>query len=315
MIRILNIEPEGYCDEARDILKQLGSLREAALSREELLEQLPEYEVLIVRLANQIDQEVLDAGCHLKAIVTATTGQDHIDVEYARKQGITVLSLRGETEFLRTIVATAEHTWALLLTLLRRIPAALESVRTGEWDRDRFRGQELGGKRLGIVGYGRLGEKVARYGVAFDMVVSAYDPYLSSWPDHVGPVTSLEELFSESDVVSLHLPLNDETTGMIGEKVLSCLPEGAILVNTSRGELIDEKALIQALEHGRLAGAALDVIVGERDEKRLQSPLLDYARHHQNLLITPHIAGATHESMAKTEIFMAHKLATYLEVA
>ena len=159
MISILNAEPRGYCEEARAILKGLGQLTERELSRAELLAQLPGYDALIVRLAHQIDQEVVDRGKGLKAIVTATTGLDHINVEYAQQKGIAVLSLRGETAFLNTVSATAEHTWALLLALLRRIPAAFASVRAGQWDRDHFRGSELDGKRLGLVGLGRHGVK------------------------------------------------------------------------------------------------------------------------------------------------------------
>jgi D-3-phosphoglycerate dehydrogenase len=313
MIRILNAEAHGYSDQARAILQRLGQLTEGDLSRAELLARLPGYDVLIVRLAHKIDREVIDEGKNLKAIVTATTGLDHIDVEYARQKGITLLSLRGETAFLQTVSATAEHTWALLLALLRRIPAAYASVRAGQWDRDSFRGSELDGKRLGLVGLGRLGRKVARYGRAFGMGVAAYDPYVANWAADVTRVSSLPELLCRSDVLSLHIPLSAETESLLDLKALSLLPTGAVLVNTSRGEIIDEAALVQVLEHGHLAGAALDVIAHEREpERRQDSPLLIYARNHRNLLITPHIGGATHESMAKTEVFMADKLASFL---
>ena len=313
MIRILNAEPLGYCDEARSILTQLGELVEAPLNRSELLSRLLDYDVLIVRLAHQIDREVIDAGCRLKAIVTATTGLDHIDVDYAQSRGVAVLSLKGETEFLRTVSATAEHTWALLLALLRHIPQAFSAVQAGGWDRDAFRGHQLDGKRLGIIGLGRIGRKVARYGLVFCMDVAAYDPYAAEWVKGVARLSELSDLLRHSDVLSLHVPVNEETIGVIGAGELALLPPEAVLINTSRGELIDETALVHALENGYLAGAALDVIAHEREpEQRQESPLLAYARTHENLLITPHIAGATHESMAKTEAFMAHKLATFL---
>ena len=163
MTRILNAEALGYCDEARVILRELGEVAEGNLDREELLARLPGYDVLIVRLAHQVDREVIDTGRHLKVIVSATTGLDHIDTSYAASKGIAVLSLRGEAAFLDSIWATAEHTWALLLAVLRRIPQAFASARAGHWDRDLFRGNELAGKRLGIVGLGRVGRKVARY--------------------------------------------------------------------------------------------------------------------------------------------------------
>jgi len=312
-IRILNAEPFGYSPEARSLLAQCGTLVEKETSRVELLNDVSNYEVLIVRLSHRIDREVIEAGPQLKAIVTATTGLDHIDVECAQAHGIAVLSLQGETDFLRSISATAEHTWALLLGLLRRIVPASLTVPHGEWDRDAFRGKELEGKHLGIVGLGRIGPRVACYGLAFGMDVAAYDPYAARWVDGVTRLSTLPDLLRCSDVLTLHVPLSAETRGMMGADELGLLPPDSVLINTSRGELVDETALVEALESKHLAGAALDVICNEREpQQRLQSPLLEYARTHDNLLITPHIAGATHESMAKTEVFMARKLIAFL---
>lgn len=312
-IRILNAEPQAYSPEAQWILTKLGAVVERELSRSELLQEVQGYDVLIVRLAHQIDREVLEAGCRLKAIVTATTGLDHVDANFAQSRGITVLSLQGETEFLRTVSATAEHTWALLLALLRRVPQASAAVQQGGWDRDAFRGRELDGKRLGIVGLGRVGQKVAHYAQAFNMVVGAYDPYALEWVEGVWRAPSLADLLHRSDVLSLHAPLTSETEGMIGADELAQLPPGAVLVNTSRGQLLNEEALVRALEGGHLGGAALDVVSQEREPaQRRESPLLGYAACHDNLLFTPHIGGATHESMAKTEIFMARKLERFL---
>jgi D-3-phosphoglycerate dehydrogenase len=196
---------------------------------------------------------------------------------------------------------------------LRNIVPASIAARQGNWDRDRFRGRELNGKRLGIVGLGRLGQKVARYGQVFGMDVVAFDPFVEEWIDGVRRELTLTDLLRKSDILSLHLPLNTETQGMFGATELALLPAGAVLVNTSRGQLIDESALIKALKRKHLAGAALDVVAQERNsEDRRLSPLLDYADTHDNLLITPHIGGATYESMAKTEVFMAHKLTKFL---
>jgi D-3-phosphoglycerate dehydrogenase len=291
----------------------LGRLTEKEMSRDELIRELRHYDVLIVRLSHQIDQEILIAARSLLAIVTATTGLDHIDVEYAQDCGTAVLSLQGETEFLRNIVATAEHTWALLLALVRNIvPASLDAGR-GHWARDAFKGHELHGKQLGLVGLGRLGQKVAGYGQAFGMAVGAFDPYTPKWPTGIWCAPSLSELLKWSDILSLHAPLNTETHHLIGESELALLPQNAVLINTSRGQLIDEKALIQALNSGRISAAALDVIADERDAMQLKkSKLIAYANQHDNLIITPHIGGATYESMAKTEVFMARKLADFL---
>ncbi|MEZ0395252.1 MAG: NAD(P)-dependent oxidoreductase [Anaerolineales bacterium] len=311
--RILNLEPENYSPEALAILQSLGEVEAGPLDRAALLERIGEFEVLIVRLAHQIDRQVLERAGRLKVIVSATTGLDHIDLECAAGRGITVLSLRGETDFLRRIPATAEHTWALLLALVRRVPAAHASVLAGEWQRDRFRGSDLAGKSLGLLGLGRIGEKVARYGLAFGMQVLAYDPYRADWPGEVERLSSQADLLVRSQVFSIHVPLNAETENLIGAAELALLPPGALLINTARGQVLDEAALLAALESGRLGGAALDVLCDERRASLVESPLVRYARRHDNLILTPHIGGATRESMAATERFMAHKLRAYLE--
>ena len=311
MLKILNVEPDEYSEEARSILKGFGQLVEQNMERNELIAHIHEFDVLIVRLRHQVDAELLDAAHGLKVIVSATTGLDHIDIEHASKKNITVLSLRGETAFLRSIPATAELTWGLLLALTRNIPSAHSSVLNGEWLRDRFKGHELAGMRLGIVGIGRIGEKVARYGSAFGMKVMAYDPYRSDAVSGVEMKRSLAELLRESDVVSVHAPLNQETVNLIGANELNMMPHGSWLVNTARGAIVNEPALLEALKSGHLAGTALDVLAGERTNE--MQPLIDYARSHSNLLLTPHIGGATHESMRATEVFMANKLKDYYE--
>lgn len=316
-MRILNAESLGYSPSARRVIETLGEVVEADLDRTGLLDALRDRaddgtDVLIVRLRNQIDGEVFDAaGPRLHTIVSATTGLDHIDLDETTRRGITVLCLKGETEFLRTITATAEHTWALLLALVRNLPAAAASAVDGDWDRDRFRGTELKGRRLGIVGLGRIGSMVARYGAAFQMTVAAYDPHLDEWPNEVTRVHDLTTLCAQSDVLSVHVPLDATTHGLIGAEQLDALPDGAVIVNTSRGAVLDEARLCDLLQKGRLGGLAADVINDERTSGPTR--LLDLARSRTDVLITPHIAGATHESMERTEIFMAEKLIRHLE--
>jgi D-3-phosphoglycerate dehydrogenase len=307
--RILNLEPHGYSGAARAMLAELGEVTDGPLSRQDLLEALPDYDVLIVRLAHQIDREVIEAGRRLQVIVSATTGLDHIDLLAAKEMRIAVLSLRGEEEFLRGITATAEMTWALLLALMRRIPEAVASVRTGEWNRDAVKGRDLSGRRLGIVGLGRVGRQIAEFGSTFNMTVAAYDPGITYWSPSVQRKHSLGALLTETDVLSIHVNLHPGTVGLIGRQELALLPEGSVLINTSRGDVVDAEALVDALVSGHLSGAALDVMPLERDhERRRASPLLAYAATHNNLLITPHAAGATVEAMHRTEEFMARKL-------
>lgn len=313
-LRILNVEPRGYSAEARAVLAAQGELVERELSRAELLAALADFDVLIVRLGQRVDRELLEAGPRLLAVVSATTGLDHVDESAARERGVAVLSLRGEVEFLRGVSATAEHAFALLLALERKIVPAAASVAAGRWERDPFRGRELRGRRLGIVGLGRLGRQVARFGLAFGMRVGAQDPYAREWLDGVERYPTLDALLAESDVLTLHVPLCEETRGLIGRRELARLPAGAVLVNTSRGEVVDEEALVVALQSGRLAGAALDVVQHERSPAlRHGGTLLSYAKLHENCLVTPHIGGATHESMAATELFMARKLAAFIQ--
>lgn len=314
--RILNAEPDRYSSRARALLEEVAEVTEEPLDRDGLLRAIPGYDALIVRLGHRVDASVLDAGSRLRVVATATTGLDHIDLKAAKLREVEVLSLRGENEFLRTVVATAEHTWAVLLALLRRIPAASAAVQRGEWDRDGFRGRELDGKRLGIVGLGRIGERVARYGQAFGMEVRAFDRYREGWPDDVIRMPTLETLLETSDVLTIHVPSNEDTKGMIGRRQLSRLPAGAVVVNTARGALLDGAAVADFVKSGRLAGAAVDVLEGETGPGGIAAdPLLLAARETDRVLVTPHIAGATSESMEKTEVFMARKLAEFLKRA
>tara|TARA_Y100000588_G_scaffold89019_1_gene95402 strand:- start:27342 stop:28310 length:969 start_codon:yes stop_codon:yes gene_type:complete len=310
---IINIEPIGYSKNALDELKKFGHVDELELTRAQLLKQIGKYHVLIVRLSYEIDKNVIDAATNLVAIVSATTGLDHIDKEYADSKGIQILSLQGEAKFMDTVSASAEHTWALILALQRKIPSAFTSVQDGQWNRDDYKGHDLDGAKLGIVGLGRVGRKIANYGLAFNMDVMAFDSHNSHWHSSVDRAECLDDLLQYGDVVTLHVPLNNDTKNMIRAKQIGQMRDGSVLINTSRGQLIDEQALLSALESGKLSGAALDVLSDERLITKLNiNPLLEYARKYENLIITPHIAGATHESMAKTELFMAKKLGKYL---
>ncbi len=314
---MLHAEADLWAEEARLLLSEVAEVEEAAhLDRAALMARLPAVDALIVRLGHQIDSELLAAAPRLRFLASATTGLDHIDLEAAAAHGIEVLSLRGEIEFLEKVPATAEFTWALLLALLRNIPQASTDVRQGSWRREHFRGHELAGRHLGLVGLGRVGRQVAGFGLAFGMRVAAYDPAPRQEMAGVELCPSLEALLARSDVLCLHAPLDETTRGLLGDRELALLPPGAFLVNTARGGLLDEAALLRALESGRLQGAALDVIDNERnEEKRRTSPLAHYLREQGDagrLLITPHLGGATFDSMARTEIFIARKLAARL---
>ena len=316
-MRILNTEPGRLDPAVRVALAQLGDVVEQEADRQYLLDNIERFDVLFVGLRNFIDREILARATHLLCVATPTTGTDHIDVAAADEMGIAVLSLAGEVRFLTTIRATAEHAWALLLALVRRIPAAHASVLDAHWTRDRFSGTELNGKTLGIVGYGRLGRMVAEFGRAFHMTCLAHDRDPTSG-DANADMVELSELLRRSDVISVHLPLTSETAGFFDESVFRRMKDGALLVNTARGRIIDEVALLDALRTKKLAGAALDVLAGETsmDPAWLESSdLRAYARDNANLLMTPHIGGLTAESAHRVNAFMVDKLSTYIRTA
>ena len=307
--KIVVAESEGFSANALEILNGVGAVVTADFDRAGLLRSVDDADVLWVRLRNRIDAEVMDAAPRLRCILSATTGLDHIDLVAAHRRGIEVISLRGETGFLRYVHATAEHTVALILALLRRLPAAAEHAAGGGWNRDRFRGRELHGKTVGIVGLGRLGKMVAPLVASFGARVVFADPNAPP-----GMAMPLADLLKHADIVTLHVNLAEDSRGFFGRTELQAMRRGGWLINTSRGELIDEAALLEALESGRLAGAALDVLSGESDGDLATHPLVRYAREHDNLILTPHIGGCTSESMEKTETYLAEKFRRMAEL-
>jgi D-3-phosphoglycerate dehydrogenase len=312
-MRILVAEKSSFSLKGLESLAEVAPVDALDLTQAQLAPAVHGYQVLVVRLGLQVDRLVLTAGEDLRIVATPTTGLDHIDLQAAQERGVAVLSLKGERIFLEQVYATAEHTFALLLSLVRRIPAAFEAVGRYEWRRDLYRGRELSGKTLGIVGCGRLGSMVASYGIAFGMSVLVYDPYQPRLPQGVIVCSTLADLLAESDVVSLHVPLNAETQGMFAAGQFAQLRPGAVLINTARGAVLDETALLHALESGWLAGAALDVLCDEYAlGQGAANPLIEYARTHDNLVITPHIGGSTQESIEKADVFIASKIGEYL---
>jgi D-3-phosphoglycerate dehydrogenase len=312
-LKILISEANGFSTEALSLLRQKWDVVLADLDRAALLSMVREADILWVRLRNKIDSEILAAAPRLRVIVTPTTGLNHVDVASATRGGIRVLSLQGETRFLQDVRATAEHTLTLILALLRFLPAALLHVRDGGWNRDLFRGRELYNKTVGIVGYGRLGRIVARYLKVFDTNILAADPAVEVNSVEPGvTLLPLTQLLQKADLVTLHVNLCDETYGFFGQEQFETMKKGAWFVNTSRGELIDETALLNALRSERLSGAALDVLCKEHFDGIKDHPLVVYARERNNLIITSHIGGCTVESMEKTEVYLAEKLCDYL---
>lgn len=301
--RILIAEPENFSKSALSLLAEVATIDCRAIKQTEVRKALEDYDVVWIRLHLQVKAVDLPQSPRCQFVVSATTGTDHLDLESLNQSGIQVLCLREERDFLETIGVTAELTLGLILALARRLPAAVNSVvGQGRWDRDAFRGIELYGKTAGIVGLGRLGQKMSRYLSALGMKVIGWDPYVPHL-DGVQPASSLDALLMESNVVTVHIPLNQETRVMFNSERFAAMRSGAFFINTSRGDLVDENALLDVLLSGHLGGAALDVLCGE-PEIDLDNQLVRYAGNHSNLIITPHIGGAVEGVMGRCEDHM-----------
>lgn len=310
---ILVAESRDFPEKASNLLQTVGMLTLGDLNRTQLLSAVQDADVLWVRLRHRVDAEILAHAPHLRMIATPTTGLNHIELAEAERRGIQILSLRGETEFLETIRATAEHTLGLTLTLLRHIQEASRHSLEGRWNRDLFKGREIYEKTVGIVGYGRLGRIVSGYFLAFGARVLCSDPNINIEEFDEGVnLVPLPILLEGSDIVSVHVSLSQSTRGFFDKSCFAMMKQGSYLINSARGELLDEVALLNALKSGHLAGAALDVISDELQEGFEFNPLFRYASLKPNLIITPHIGGCTYEATAKTEIFLAERLAIFL---
>lgn len=311
MTKILIAEPDNFSPKAVQIASQAGEVDLRNISSSKLQWAFETYDVFWFRLGFRITEELLRTpNRRTRIIVCPATGLDHIALETCQELNVQVISLKGETEFLSSVRATAELTFGLTLSLLRKIPQAIEDVRKGKWDRDRFKGSEILGKTIGIIGVGRLGKIVGQYFQAFGSKVLGYDVKDFEAP-FITKVNSLEELVSRSDIVSLHVNYETSNHHLVNSALLEKFKPGSILINTSRGGLVDEEALIISLKNGQLGGAAVDVIENEHFFQK--SPLIQYAREYDNLLITPHIGGNTGESFVKTEVFAAKKLVKALK--
>lgn len=278
--------------------------------REDLLARIGEFDAYFTTLRIRVDAEVIAAAKRLKVVATNSTGTDHLDLPLLEKNGIPVLSLKHDREFLDRIPTTAELAFALLLTCARHLPECFEATRQGRWERHLFAGTQLSGKTLGIIGVGRLGTIMSQYGRAFRMGVLGCDPFQQQIPEGV-EMTTLDRLLAESDFISLHVHLTDQTRNLLGAAELARIKPGSCLINTSRGGLIDESALVREMENGRIAAAGLDVIDGEWREDKFNHPLIAYSRKNPRLYITPHIGGTSPDAVRMSARHILGKIVDY----
>ena len=292
-LRVLYLGPQDLLGYVREQLADMEVVW--AADRASVLSHIASIDAVFdASMAVRFDAELLSQAAQLKYYVTATTGSNHIDEAYLAAHRIPLRTLRDERAALREITAAAEHSWLLLLACARKLRPALTHVLKGEWDRTQFPGLMLNGRTLGIIGCGRIGQWMARYGTAFGMRCIGYDPAPAFAVDHI-ELVALDDVLAAADVVSIHVPLTPATTGLIGEREVGLLKDGVIVVNTSRGEVLDEAAILAGLESGRIGALGADVVTGEPATNT--NPLVAYAREHDNVLLTPHIGGFSPDAL------------------
>jgi D-3-phosphoglycerate dehydrogenase / 2-oxoglutarate reductase len=267
-----------------------------------LEESIGEYDAIVIRSGTQLTAELIERAERLKVIGRAGVGVDNVDVDAATRRGIVVANAPEST-----VVSAAEHAIGLLVALARHIPQAHAALKQGRWERSAHGGIELEGKTLGVLGFGRIGQQVARRAIGLGMRVVAYDPFVAR--DRFRELGAEraerpEDLLAEAEFLTLHLPLTPETTGTINATAIARMPDGARLVNAARGELVDESALLEALRSGKLAGAALDVFAAEP----YSGPLLEL----DNVVVTPHLAASTEEAQDRAGVIVAEQVAAAL---
>ena len=274
------------------------------ITGDELRAAIPGYDALIVSSRTKVTAPIIDAGARLRVIGRAGVGLDNIDTDAAKQRNIAVVnSVSGAS------VAVAEHTIGMMLALARFIPQSDASLKRGEWSKNKFMGVELSGKTLGVVGLGRIGSLVAQRANVFGMRVLAYDPYIT--PERASEfgatlLESLDEVLAQSDFISIHTPLMPTTRGLIDADEIAKMKQNTRLIFCARGGVVDENALLTALDSGRIAGAALDVF---ETEPPGENPLLK----HPRVVVTPHLGAMTEEAQTKAAIDVAEQVVAVLE--
>lgn len=293
-----------YMDFSSAAIKNLSRLGSVEFLKNENIEFfLENKDVIFIRLGFLIDKKFLDMCFNLKYICTPTTGLNHLDLDEVKNRNIQIISLKNEANFLATIRATPEHTFGLILSLLRNYKKAFNNSLL--WQRDNFKGYELFQKNVGIIGFGRVGNILAKYLNAFDCNTYFYDIKAKEELYGTKRLSSIELMINKSDIILMCASYSDKNREFFNKYYINLL-KNKFFINTARGELIDENYLLEKIEEGYFKGVALDVISNENSNNNLETMLT--LSKKRNFIITPHIAGATFESMSKTEEFITKKL-------
>lgn len=271
------------------------------------------YDAVLIRFNKSITKKTLKKNSKLKFILCPTTGLDHIDAKLCKKQKINIISLKNQKKFLEDITSTSELAIGLLINIMRNINPSISSVKNNKWNFNEFRGYELKDKIIGIIGMGRLGKIVGKIAKAFTMNVIFYDIEKMKI-EKFKQYKTVDKVFDLSDIISIHLPLNSKTKHFLSFKEFNLMKKKPFIINTSRGSIINSKALLDALKKNKIKGAALDVIENENKNKNnILNPLINYSKKNKNLIITPHIGGCTYEANFKTDIFVLEKYLSHVK--
>lgn len=295
---------DGLEEEGLELLREVASVTvDAKITPEDLIKVLPEYDALIVRSRTKVTKDVLQSSKRLKVVGRAGVGVDNIDLKAAKAAGVTVVNSP-----LAATNAVAELAIGFMLSMARRIPDMNASMKAEKWEKSSFKGSELEGKTLGLLGLGRIGGRVAELAGAFGMTVLAYDPFVSSEEIRMrrAEPASFDELLEQSDYISLHLPMTDVTRGLLGETQFELMKPGVRLICTARGGVVDEEALKAALDSGKVAAAALDVFATE-------PPTSGSIATHPKVFASPHIGAQTKEAQTKAGVGIAQEVIAVLQ--
>jgi D-3-phosphoglycerate dehydrogenase len=276
---------------------------EPLISKQQVLDKLNNYQGIAVRTKFRIDEEVLNAGANLKFVARAGAGLDNIDIKVAESKNIKLINAsEGNCD------AVGEHALGLLLSLMNNLRKADLEIRKGIWDREGNRGYELKGKKIGIIGYGFMGQSFAKKLAGFEVDVMAYDKYKTGFSDNFAREVSMEEIVKYADVLSLHIPLTAETKQMVDDEYLLHFKKPIFFINTARGEIVNTKAVLNNIENGKIIGAGLDVLETEKFPALAEQNWFNELKANDKVILTPHVAGWTFDSYRKISEVLAAKL-------
>ena len=276
---------------------------EPKITRQETLDKIKDYEGIAVRTKFRIDAEIFAAAPNLKFVARAGAGLDNIDDKIAFERNISLINApEGNCD------AVGEHATGLLLSLMNNFRQADLEIRNGIWDREGNRGYELKGKKVGIIGYGFMGQSFAKKLAGFEVDVMAYDKYKTGFSDEFAREVSMEEIVKHSDVLSLHIPLTAETRQMVDDEYFFHFKKPIFFINTARGEIVSTKAFLEAIESGKILGAGLDVLQTEKFPALGEQPWYEELKKNEKVILTPHVGGWTFDSYRKISEVLAEKL-------